>query len=178
MEAKTGRKLKAFQSDGGGEYVAKEVMDWLSEKGVKQEFTNTYTPQEDSVSERKNRTLNDKAHSSIHETTYHFINHQNEPLPKNLWDMLSDTPVGWRIELQPVLSLPTPLCMRPTSAANPTFQWSEYSDARHGDISPTHPERPNLMLACTSVSISALPRIKVHTSFMITAWGRPMRAAM
>jgi transposase InsO family protein len=115
METETGMKLKAFQTDGGKEYLSDTLKDWLEQKGVVQEVTNAYTPQEDGVSERKNRTLNDKARASIHETAAHYINHRFEPLPRNLWNHDSDMRAGSKTVPHPVHYHPTQLHMRNTS---------------------------------------------------------------
>jgi hypothetical protein len=86
MELETGKRVKKLRTDGGGEYVANEVELYLRNRGIQHERTNPYTPQEDGVSERKNRTLNDKARSSIYETAQHNILHRQNPLPKPLWE--------------------------------------------------------------------------------------------
>lgn len=52
-----GRKPKFIRSDSGGEYVAGEVVDYLNTNGIQYERTVPYTPQQNGVAERKNRTL-------------------------------------------------------------------------------------------------------------------------
>ena len=53
----TGRKLKILRTDRGGEYLSKEFESDLSSKGTQHQFTTAYTPQQNGVAERLNRTL-------------------------------------------------------------------------------------------------------------------------
>lgn len=46
-----------FRSDRGGEYLSNKLQNFLSEKGIKFECTAGYSPQQNGVAERKNRTL-------------------------------------------------------------------------------------------------------------------------
>ncbi|GJT83352.1 putative ribonuclease H-like domain-containing protein [Tanacetum coccineum] len=43
--------------DNGGEFRNKEMEDFCSRKGIKREFSNARTPQQNGVAERRNRTL-------------------------------------------------------------------------------------------------------------------------
>nr|GEV37621.1 hypothetical protein [Tanacetum cinerariifolium] len=43
--------------DNGGEFRNKEMNDFCSQKGIKREFSNARTPQQNGVAERRNRTL-------------------------------------------------------------------------------------------------------------------------
>ena len=51
------RTLKAFKSDNGGEYRSKKFDELLASKGIKHLFSEPYTPEENSVAERYNRTI-------------------------------------------------------------------------------------------------------------------------
>lgn len=75
LENQTGNKVKRIRSDNGGEYHANRLVEFCRQKGIRQEFTMTYTPQENGVSERMNRTLCDKTRTMLAETN----------LPKHLW---------------------------------------------------------------------------------------------
>jgi hypothetical protein len=57
VEKQSGRQVKILRSDGGGEYVSTEMRQWLAGAGIVQEFTQAYTPQQNGVAERFNRTL-------------------------------------------------------------------------------------------------------------------------
>ena len=75
MENETGRTIKKFHSDNGGEYTSTEFKEYLKLKGINQEFTNPHTPQENGISKRKNRTLNDKTHTSLYD--FHLMARHN-----------------------------------------------------------------------------------------------------
>ncbi len=57
IEKSTGMKLKRFRSDNGGEYVNKEFDEYFRNHGIKHEVTTPYTPQQNGVAERMNKTL-------------------------------------------------------------------------------------------------------------------------
>ncbi|KAL0446375.1 UNVERIFIED_CONTAM: hypothetical protein Slati_1765400 [Sesamum latifolium] len=59
VENQTNRKIKALQSDRGGEYLSGEFIDYLKENGILSQWTPPGTPQLNGVAERKNRTLLD-----------------------------------------------------------------------------------------------------------------------
>lgn len=48
---------KILRSDNGREYVAEKVQSYLKSKGIKIQLTVPYSPEQNGVSERKNRTL-------------------------------------------------------------------------------------------------------------------------
>jgi transposase InsO family protein len=50
-------KVKRIRSDNDTEFKNTQVEDYLGEKGIKHEFSTPYTPQQNGVAERKNRTL-------------------------------------------------------------------------------------------------------------------------
>jgi transposase InsO family protein len=50
-------KVKRIRSDNGTEFKNTQVKDYLDEEGIKHEFSAPYTPQQNGVAERKNRTL-------------------------------------------------------------------------------------------------------------------------
>nr|GEZ61096.1 retrovirus-related Pol polyprotein from transposon TNT 1-94 [Tanacetum cinerariifolium] len=50
-------KVKIIRCDNGGEFRNKEMNDFCSQKGIKIEFSNARTPQQNGVAERRNRTL-------------------------------------------------------------------------------------------------------------------------
>nr|GEV32875.1 Pol polyprotein [Tanacetum cinerariifolium] len=53
-----GRKIKVVRSDRGGEYVSPFV-ELCAKHGIRHEFTAPYSPQQNGIAERKNRTLED-----------------------------------------------------------------------------------------------------------------------
>jgi transposase InsO family protein len=60
-------KVKKIRSDNGTEFKNLQVEEYLEEEGVKHEFSAPYTPQQNGVVERKNRTLIDMARTMLGE---------------------------------------------------------------------------------------------------------------
>jgi transposase InsO family protein len=54
-------KVKKIMSDNGSELKNLQVEEYLEEEDIKHEFSAPYTPQQDGIVERKNRTLIDMA---------------------------------------------------------------------------------------------------------------------
>jgi Reverse transcriptase (RNA-dependent DNA polymerase)/gag-polypeptide of LTR copia-type/Integrase core domain/GAG-pre-integrase domain/Domain of unknown function (DUF4219)/Zinc knuckle len=75
METQTGKKIKVLRSDNGGEYVSKEFNDFCDKEGVHHELTVPYTPQQNGVAERKNRTVLEMSRSLL----------KHAKLPNNFW---------------------------------------------------------------------------------------------
>jgi len=59
-------KLKVLRSDNGGEYLSNEFKAYLAQHGIKHELTVAYTPQQNGVAERMNRTLLDLTRAMLH----------------------------------------------------------------------------------------------------------------
>lgn len=57
VERETGRKIKVFHSDNGGEYLNSEFSNFLAREGIRRQLSVPYTPQQNGVAERINRTL-------------------------------------------------------------------------------------------------------------------------
>lgn len=57
MENATNTKIKRPRSDNGGEYTGGRFEEFLSEHGIKHEKTVPYTPQQNRLAERMNRSL-------------------------------------------------------------------------------------------------------------------------
>ena len=50
-------RVGTLRSDRGGEYMSSEFNVYLAERGIKHQCTVSYTPQQNGVAERKNRSL-------------------------------------------------------------------------------------------------------------------------
>ena len=61
VEREHGKKVIKLRSDNAKEYVSKEFNQFLEEKGIKREFSVEYTPQQNGVAERANRTIEEMA---------------------------------------------------------------------------------------------------------------------
>ena len=57
VERQTGKAVKILRSDNGTEYVNHTFENFLKEKGIMRQLTVPYTPQQNGVAERFNRTL-------------------------------------------------------------------------------------------------------------------------
>ena len=57
MENETGRTVKNLRTDRGEEYCSKVFVDFCKTSGIRKELTTAYTPQQNGVAERKNRTI-------------------------------------------------------------------------------------------------------------------------
>nr|GEZ10580.1 hypothetical protein [Tanacetum cinerariifolium] len=75
------KTIKSLLSDRGGEYMSQEFLDHLKEHGIIAHHTPPYTPQNNRVSERRNRTLLDMVRSMMSQTA----------LPKSFWDYALET---------------------------------------------------------------------------------------
>ena len=67
--------VKGVRSDNGGEYCSQEFMNFCNSKGISHQHSNPYTPEQNGVAERYNRTLIESVRSML-------ISAQ---LPLNLW---------------------------------------------------------------------------------------------
>lgn len=56
-----GRKPKIIRSDGGGEYINKDLQHFYAKEGIVAQCTTAYSPQSNGVAERKNRSLQEMA---------------------------------------------------------------------------------------------------------------------
>lgn len=60
VEKQTNLRIKCIRSDGGKEYCNDKFSKYLKDEGIVHQVTVPYTPQQNGVSERLNRTLMDK----------------------------------------------------------------------------------------------------------------------
>ena len=60
VETETGRKIKILRSDGGGEYNNTAFADHRQAAGILWQHSTPYTPQQNGVAERFNRTLEER----------------------------------------------------------------------------------------------------------------------
>ncbi|KAK1618264.1 hypothetical protein QYE76_023781 [Lolium multiflorum] len=59
--------IMAIRSDNGSEFKNYTLNDFLSDEGIRHQYSAAYTPQQNGVAERKNRTLMDMARSMMAE---------------------------------------------------------------------------------------------------------------
>lgn len=65
VERETGKKLKVFHCDGGGEFFPTVWKEFMKERGIRVEFTSADTPEQNGASERLNRTLFDHVQTCL-----------------------------------------------------------------------------------------------------------------
>ena len=66
MERQSEHVVKVLRTDNGGEYISKAFDDFLSKNGIARQNSSPYTPQQNGVAERANRTIVEMARSMIH----------------------------------------------------------------------------------------------------------------
>lgn len=67
VENQTNKKIKVLRSDNGKEFVNKQVSQFLKESGIIHQTTVEYTPEQNGVAERANRTIMEKARCLLEE---------------------------------------------------------------------------------------------------------------
>ena len=60
-EKSSGKEIKSFRSDGGGEYLNKKFKDYLQEAGIHHIVSPPYSPAQNGRAERANRTIMENA---------------------------------------------------------------------------------------------------------------------
>ncbi|KAK2414224.1 cysteine-rich RECEPTOR kinase [Trifolium repens] len=75
IENQTGTKLKVLRTDNGLEFVSEQFNEFCRLKGIKRHRTVTYTPQQNGLAERMNRTLLERVRCML----------LGAGLPKSFW---------------------------------------------------------------------------------------------
>jgi transposase InsO family protein len=65
VENESGCKIKTLHTDNGGEYVNKYVQQLCIDASIQLQHTVPYTPQQNSIAERKNRSLKEMANCML-----------------------------------------------------------------------------------------------------------------
>ncbi|KAM1357424.1 hypothetical protein ACFX2H_031230 [Malus domestica] len=66
-ELQSGMKVKCVKSDRGGEFLSNEFKQYCDTEGIQRQLSLSYTPQQNGVVERKNRTVIEMAKSMLHD---------------------------------------------------------------------------------------------------------------
>lgn len=80
-EKQTGRKLKCLRSDNGREYINAKFESFFKQHGIRHQTTVSYTPQQNGVAERANRTLVEMSRCML----------EASKLPQSLWSEALNT---------------------------------------------------------------------------------------
>ena len=75
MENSSGYKVGTVRTDNGGEYINSFLSDYFSKRGVVHQTTIPYTPEQNGVAERLNRTLMERVRAMLNDAQ----------LPYSLW---------------------------------------------------------------------------------------------
>lgn len=75
VENQTERRVKILRTDNGREYLSRRFMKYFEAKGIKHQLTTPYTPQQNGIAERANRTIVERARCLLHDAD----------LPKRFW---------------------------------------------------------------------------------------------
>ncbi|KAH9651791.1 hypothetical protein KPL70_026888 [Citrus sinensis] len=65
VERESGKKIKCLKTDNGGEYTDGEFLAFCKQEGIQRQFTVAYTPQQNGVVERMNRTLSERIRAML-----------------------------------------------------------------------------------------------------------------
>ena len=83
VEKQSGCQIKTLRTDRGGEFVSEEFNHFCEENGIHRELTAPYTPQQNGVAERRNRTIVEMGRSMLNARC----------IPKIFWAEAVDTAV-------------------------------------------------------------------------------------
>jgi hypothetical protein len=75
VEKETGEVIACLRTYRGGEFTSIDFRNYCEENGIKRQLTAAYTPQQNGIAERKNRTLLDMVRSMI----------SSKNIPKSFW---------------------------------------------------------------------------------------------
>ncbi|KAG7536804.1 Ribonuclease H-like superfamily [Arabidopsis suecica] len=75
VEKQTGMFIKCLRTDRGGEYNSGEFKEFCDKNGIKRQLTTAYTPQQNGVAERKNRTIMNMVRTVLRE----------KEIPRSFW---------------------------------------------------------------------------------------------
>ncbi|KAE8691290.1 hypothetical protein F3Y22_tig00110890pilonHSYRG00631 [Hibiscus syriacus] len=76
VEKATSRHIKAVRFDRGGVYTSTAFIEYCEGQGIRRFLTAPYSPQQNGVAERKNRTIIDMVQSML----------KSKKIPKKLWE--------------------------------------------------------------------------------------------
>ncbi|GKE37636.1 putative ribonuclease H-like domain-containing protein, partial [Tanacetum coccineum] len=65
IENQLNHRVKIIRSDNGTEFKNRDMLEFCGDKGIKQEYSNARTPQQNGVAERMNRTLIEAARTML-----------------------------------------------------------------------------------------------------------------
>ena len=85
VEKETGTYIRRLRTDRGGEFTSQDFTDFCNEHGIQRQLTTAYTPQQNGVAERKNRTIMNMVRSML----------TAKQIPKTFWPEA----VNWTVHI-------------------------------------------------------------------------------
>ncbi|GBP06449.1 Retrovirus-related Pol polyprotein from transposon TNT 1-94 [Eumeta japonica] len=70
VENQQSKKIKILRSDNGGEFCSTEMTNFLKQSGIVHQKTNSFTPEQNGLSERYNRTIVEKARCLLYDAKF------------------------------------------------------------------------------------------------------------
>ena len=67
VEKETGTSITCLRTDRGGEFLSREFEVFCQTQGIRRQLTTSYTPKQNGVAERKNRTIMNVVRSMLNE---------------------------------------------------------------------------------------------------------------
>jgi len=130
VEKESGKFLISLRIDRGGEYTSYDFTKFCEKNEIQRQLTAAYTPQQNGVCEKKNRTILNMVRSIL----------TRSGVPKTFWPEV----VAWSIHIlnrSPTLSVQISNQMRHGVEENHVSIISEYLDVLLMPISPMRKER-------------------------------------
>ncbi|CAJ2637623.1 unnamed protein product [Trifolium pratense] len=85
VENETNLKIQCLRTDRGGEYTSTVFNEYCDSHGIRRQLTAAYTPQQNGVSERKNRTIMNMVRCML----------KDKNVPKSFWPEV----VNWSVHI-------------------------------------------------------------------------------
>jgi len=73
VEKKSGHYIKVLRNDRGGKSISNDFLYFCREHGIQKQFITRYTPQQNGVVERKNRTIMEMPRSMLNAKHFQMI---------------------------------------------------------------------------------------------------------
>ncbi|MCO5610007.1 hypothetical protein L7F22_064242 [Adiantum nelumboides] len=83
VEKEKDLKVKSIRSDRGGEFLSENFARWCKSEGIRRQLTTPYTPSQNGIVERKNRTIMEMARAML----------AHASLPRSYWAEACNTAV-------------------------------------------------------------------------------------
>lgn len=91
--SRKGRKIMALHSDRGGRNISRRIEEHFNSFGTQRQFKISYTPHQNGVAERMNRTLVSLVRRRLYQII--FLIGSELKLSKLLWISVTGSPLEW-----------------------------------------------------------------------------------